>query len=150
MSQTTPNYYQFSGSGPLHITFAPDGVPDPRTGASDGQPHFIYQDAQQTKRFVGNQVRIVPCDLGRLVSVTLVLTIDSGSTSFSLLVPTVQLLDGAPQPVQTEGITTVHRFSIPVVVGGVIQPWNIGQDDLYTFTKLTGSARTMTFRPSPV
>jgi hypothetical protein len=74
-------------------------------------------------------------DLGTVVSVTLVLTVDSGSITFSVLIPDVNLPDqrGASAPIQTEGITTTHRFSIVPI-------FNQGQRELYSVTPLSGSA----------
>jgi len=65
--------------------------------------------------FSGSEIRVVELpDLGTLVSVTLLLTIDSGSTTFTLLLPRVNL--PAPPallalvPVTTEAITTFHSL----------------------------------------
>ena len=47
----------------------------------------------------------------RVVSVTIVETVDTGYTSFSLLVPGVDLpTDQSSVFMHTEGITTVHRI----------------------------------------
>ena len=56
-----------------------------------GQPQFNYHDAFQAKNFTGNQIQTADTVLGRLVTVFLIQTIDSGSTTFTLLVPTANL-----------------------------------------------------------
>lgn len=122
-----PDSYQFSGDG-ITVSFLPTGA--------GGLAHFSYHDSQRTLQFTGDQIRKVQIpDLGTVVSVTLVTTIDSGSTSFSLLLPSVDLPSqrGASATISTEGITTVHRFSIV--------PWfNFGQREFYKVTRMTGTA----------
>lgn len=66
------------------------------------------------------------------------MTVDTGSTSFTLLVPQVNLDQTNQAPVRTVGITTQHRFS-------VIPAFNRGQIELYTVTDLTGTAEAVTF-----
>ena len=121
-----PNLYQFAGGG-IHVSYRTEGF---------RAPFFIYQDAHRMLTFSGDQVRQVEVpDLGTVVSVTLLLTVDSGSTTFSVLLPQVNLPNhlGASEPVHTEGVTTVHRFSIP-------PQFNLGQRELYTFVGLSGTA----------
>ena len=127
---TTPNVYHLHGPH-LSVTYATTGI--------DGKPSFHYQDAQQTRVFTGDQIRTVDLEIGTLVTVTIHLTVDTGSTSFTLLVPRVNL--SSPTQVvniTAEGITTLHRFS-------VIQQFNLGQTELYTFTRLTGTAQAVVF-----
>jgi hypothetical protein len=66
-------------------------------------------------------------------------TIDAGSTSFSLLVPRVNL--SAPftsVPVSTEAVTTHHAFAI-------VPAFNHGQRDFYDVTPLHGTASNVAF-----
>jgi hypothetical protein len=101
-------------------------------------PHLHYHDGSVIRDFTGSEIRVaeVP-DLGTLVSVTILLTVDSGSTTFTLLLPRVNL--PAPPalpvaiPVSTDGITTGHRFSI-------LPPLLHGQQEFYTVTPLQGTA----------
>ena len=66
-------------------------------------------------------------------------TVDSGSTTFSVLIPTVNLPGmGTPVNIHTEGITTVHRFSI-------LPAMNRGQTEVYSFTRLSGPAEFVEF-----
>jgi hypothetical protein len=127
---TAPNHYQLSGGG-INITFLPVGA--------GGVAHFQYHDHQRTMNFSGDQVRKVDVpDLGTVVSVTLVLTVDSGSTTFSVLIPktTLQSTTGASAHIYTEGITTVHKFSL-------VPAFDLGQDETYTVTPLRGTASSV-------
>ena len=130
MAFISPNLYQLSGGG-LHITYS--------TSSFDGTPKFHYQDALQTHDFSGPDIRTTNTEIGTLVSVTIRKTIDSGSTSFSLLVPVVNLTGpGDKETVYTIGITTVHRFSI-------VQAFMKGQIESYSVTNLSGMASEVLF-----
>lgn len=125
-----PNLYKLSG-GHMHVTYS----------ASDkaGQPHLSYEDGTRTLSFTGNQIRETKTEMGTLVSVTIRMTVDTGSTIFTLLVPTVNLASpSSPAQVKTYGITTVHRFS-------VVPAANRGQTELYTMTELSGTASLVVF-----
>ena len=127
---TTPNLYQVHGGG-IHVTYSTTGL--------DGKPHFTYQDAQGSHSFSGDQIQVVKTSIGDLVTVTIRLTIDAGSTSFSLLAPSVNLTGpGHPFPIRTEGITTVHRFSI-------VPAADQGQTEHYHVTTMHGTANHVVF-----
>jgi hypothetical protein len=126
----TPTLYMLHGHG-LQVTYS--------TTSINGTPRFDYHDSHGTHAFVGDeQIRTQPTEIGTLVSVTIQLTVDSGSTSFTLLVPTVNLGKATSAPISTIGITTRHRFSIN-------QSLNLGQTELYTVTHLTGTAEDVDF-----
>jgi hypothetical protein len=101
-------------------------------------PHLHYHHGSTIRDFTGNEIRVVQVpDLGTLVSVTILLTVDSGSTTFTVFLPIVNL-PGPPAlpalvPVTTEGVTTIHRFS-------VLPPLQHGQQEFYTVTPLQGTA----------
>ena len=120
-----PNKYQLSG-GRMHIIYT--------TTDTAGQPHLSYEDGTRTLSFTGNEIRQAKTEMGTLVSVTIRRTIDTGSTTFTLLVPTVNLAGpSSSAQVKTYGITTVHKFSgVPAA--------NRGQTELYTTTELSGTA----------
>ena len=100
-----PNLYELSGRN-LHITYSTTGV--------DGQPHFSYQDLQQTRSFSGDQIRRVEAEVATIVSVTFAPSVDFGGHTFSVLIPRVNLpAAGLRVNIQTYGITTLHRFAIP-------------------------------------
>ena len=125
----TANLYQVHGHN-LHISYTPTSIA--------GQPRLTYHDAQQTLNFEGDAIRSVESEIGTLVTVTIFRTIDSGSTSFTLLVPHVNLDQAASVPIVTEGITTLHRFSI-------VPTLNHGQTELYTAVRLVGTASFVAF-----
>lgn len=126
----SPNLYEFKGNNNLSISYATTGI--------DGKPHFTYQDAKHTLSFAGDQIRTVGTEIGTLVSVTVFMTVDNGSTSFSVLVPDVKLDQTLESPVKTEGIVTKHKFS-------VVPGFNNGQTDNYKFYSLTGKAKFVVF-----
>jgi hypothetical protein len=130
MAFTIPNLYQVHGGG-IHVTYSTTGI--------DGKPHFSYLDAQGTHSFSGDQIKVDKTPIGDLVTVTIRLTPDSGSTTFSLLVPTVNLTGpGHPSPISTEGITTIHLFSIvPILL--------VGQTEHYHVTTMIGTANQVAF-----
>jgi len=72
-------------------------------------------------------------DLGMVVSVTLVESVDTGRTTFSLLIPDVQLPEQQTSVfIHTEGITTVHRVFVALI--------GHPQSETYTVTALDGTA----------
>ncbi len=125
----TPDLYQLHGDQ-LHITYS--------TTSIDGKPRFDYQDASQTLAFEGDQIRTITTEIGTLVTVTICMTIDRGSTTFTLLVPTVNLDPSNQVRIEAKGITTIHRFSI-------VPAFNQGQTELYTVSPLTGTASFVNF-----
>src|SRR5690242_7694524 len=76
------NLYDLAGHS-LHVNYATSGF--------DGKPHLSYQDAHQSLSFSGDQIETVEARLGHLVSVVIRSSVDAGSTTFSLLVPRVNL-----------------------------------------------------------
>lgn len=122
-----PNLYSLSGKD-IHVTYSTSGI--------DGKPHFTYQDHQQTLNFSGDQIRSVETEVGTLVSVTIRLTVDTGGTTFSVLLPRVNISGEQTVPIRTLGMTTLHKFSILPT---------IGQRDFYKTTPLTGSASRVVF-----
>jgi hypothetical protein len=123
-----PTLYELSGHG-IHVSYA--------TSSLTGQPQFTYHDAFLAKTFSGNQIQTVDTVLGKLVTVFLVQTVDSGSTTFTLLVPSINLPPSNIANVTTEGITTLHRFSI-------VKPPQ-GQTETYTVHRLHGTAQFVEF-----
>ena len=101
-------------------------------------PHLHYHQGPVVQDFTGKDIRVMEVpDLGTLVSVTIHMTIDSGSTTFTLLLPRVNLpappVLPAAVPVTTDGITTLHRFSTVLAL-------QHGQQEFYTVTPLQGTA----------
>lgn len=101
-------------------------------------PHLHYNGPFGILDFTGAAIREVSVpDLGTVVSVTLRLTVDSGSTTFTVLLPQVNLPSPpalpVAVPVSTDAITTGHHFSL-------FPAFNHGQQEFYTVTALTGTA----------
>ena len=124
-----PNLFQLSGKT-VHVNYSISGI--------DGKPHLHYQDSQHNLNISGNEIRTVSCDLGTVVSVTIQGSIDSGSTTFSVLIPRSNLNGGEIGHIRTDGVMTIHRFSI-------VPTLNHGQLDHYTVTPLHGTARSVVF-----
>lgn len=108
------------------------------TGALGSKIGLSYQDAHQTLQFNEPDMRRVSLDLGEEVTVTIRMTPDAGSTTFTLIVPRVVLELNQHVHVQTIGITALHRFSI-------IPAINHGQLDSYNVVRLQGTASSQTF-----
>jgi len=124
---TLASVFDVSGDG-LHVTYTSPGA--------DGQPHLTFVSPARTLTFTGPEIRTVASpDVGTLVSVTLRRTVDSGATSFTLVIPPVALESpDATAPIEMIGITTVHRFS-------VIPRLRLGQLASYSEVILSGTAR---------
>jgi hypothetical protein len=123
-----PNFFELQGEG-IIVSYATTGIA--------GEPQFSYQDANVSKSFRGGEIRVDKTEIGLLVNVTIALTVDSGSTDFSLLIPRINLRLFETVQISTIGITTIHRFSI-------IGPPH-GQDDYYTSRVLSGPASFFEF-----
>jgi len=127
-----PNQYHLHGGG-ISVSYIPDGMGPLIVG--EGPVRFTYQDAHHSLIFRGDEVRTVDVpDLGTIVSVTLIRTVDLGYTSFSLLVPQVTLPPQltASAMISTDGITTVHRTFLAAL--------GHAQTETYALTRLTGTA----------
>ncbi|WP_339378400.1 hypothetical protein [Calothrix sp. NIES-2100] len=108
------------------------------TTSLTGQPRLDYQDKKQTLHFVGDQIRTTDTEIGKLVTVTITKTVDTGSVTFSLLLPAVNLGQNNEARIETKGITTVNLFS-------TIPAFNQGQRQTYTVTPLVGTAKAVFF-----
>ena len=124
-----PNLYQLHGHH-LHITYS--------TSSIDGKPRLLYHDPFQTLQFSGDQIRTLDSEIGTLVTVTTRLTPDFGSTSFTLMVPQVNLEQSSESHVNTFGVTTFHRSSIAPQL-------DLGQKEQYTVAELSGTASLVAF-----
>jgi hypothetical protein len=85
------------------------------------------------RHFVGSQIRRCDTEIGTLVSVTTQVTVDTGSTSFSVLIPSISLTTTADhKSFATEAITTSHTGPNSVPSSGV--------HETYRFIPLKGEA----------
>jgi hypothetical protein len=123
-----PNLYKLSGDG-IRITYS--------TSSVDGNPHLQYQDAHQSRLFMGNQIHSAPTPIGTLVSVILQIIADGPMMTFALLLPRTNLGMADTAQIKTDGITTLHEASF-------IGPPH-GQTDFYTIHPLQGTAAFVFF-----
>jgi hypothetical protein len=128
---TSPNKYHLRGGG-ISAVYYPNGFGPIREGR--GPLHLVYQDAFRSLTFYGEEVRTVEIpDLGTVVSVTITETVDTGSTSFSIFLPHVDLRPGQNSvSIHAEGITTAHRVFVAQA--------GHSQSETYTVTPLDGTA----------
>ena len=85
------------------------------------------------RHFAGSQIRRLNTEIGTLVSVTTEMTVDTGSTSFSVLIPAVTLTSVSDQKtISTEAIVTRHTGPNSVPITGV--------HETYQFIPLSGEA----------
>lgn len=124
-----PNLFQLHGNH-LQVTYSTSGI--------DGKPHFTYHDPHQTHSFSGAEIRTLASEIGTLVTVTIRKTVDAGSTSFTLVVPNVNLDATNKASIKTFGVTTLHKLSI-------VPAFNLGQTETYAVTELSGSASFVLF-----
>lgn len=89
------------------------------------QPTITYQDSDQTLTFSGDQIRTQQSDMGPLVSVTLLPSVDAGATILTILLPTVHMGDMGQQPFETFAIVSKSFGMLPGV--GASQVYNVMQ-----------------------
>jgi len=89
--------------------------------------------AEPGRHFSGSQIRRANTEIGTLVSVTAQMTIDTGSTSFSVLIPAITLSSGTDQRAfSTDAIVTSHTGPNSVPSTGV--------HETYQFIPMKGEA----------
>jgi hypothetical protein len=125
----SPNMYDLRATN-LHITYSTSGL--------DGQPHLTYTKGNKTIGFSGEEIRAAETHDFTIVTVTTVITADTGRTTFSFLIPTVNMDYGETIKIKTQGFTTKSTFS-PVPQS------NHGQMDTYAPVVLTGTAKIVRF-----
>jgi hypothetical protein len=123
------NNFSLSGGG-VHVDYSSTSI--------NGQPRLAYHDHIRNLGFAGSDIRTAEVsDIGTIVSVTLAITVDVGSTTFSVFIPHVIVPTGGSNPVTTEGITTIHRLPF-----GPTLP---GQREVYRVVRLRGVANHVDF-----
>lgn len=80
-----PNQFELSGDG-VQISYQSSHFID-----MPNLPQFTYQDDQLNLTFNGEQIRAQSSELGTLVSVTLIPSIDAGATVLTLLLPSIKV-----------------------------------------------------------
>ena len=93
----------------------------------------VTQAPGPIRHFAGSQIRTLNTEIGELVTVTTQLTVDTGSTSFSVLIPATSLASVTDhKTVATEAILTSHSGPNSVPSTGV--------HETYQFIPLKGDA----------
>jgi hypothetical protein len=107
---------------------------DYETTSFAGQPVLnLTQGPGPIRHFAGSQIRARKTEIGTLVSVTTQMSVDTGSTSFSVLIPAVTLTSVSDhKAISTEAIITRHTGPNSVPVTGV--------HETYEFIPVSGEA----------
>jgi len=110
---------------------------DYETSSFIGQPTLnLTQGPSPTvpiRHFSGSQIRTRRTEIGTLVTVTTQLTVDTGSTSFSVLIPAITLTAASDRKkFATDAIVTSHSGPNSVPSAGV--------HETYQFIPLAGEA----------
>ncbi len=93
----------------------------------------LTQGGGPIRHFSGSQIRTANTEIGTLVSVTTHMTVDTGSTSFSVLIPAISFAAVSDHKAfATEGIVTSHTGPNSVPSTGV--------HETYQFIPLKGEA----------
>jgi hypothetical protein len=103
----------------------------------------LTQSPGPIRHFSGSQIRTTNTEVGTLVTVTTHMTIDTGSTSFSVLIPAISLANISDhKSFSTEAIVTTHSGpnSIP----------STGVHETYQFIPLKGEANFVLSLVEPV
>ena len=110
MTQTSiqPNIFELKGHD-LHLTYTP------RTFT--GQPEFSYQGSLGSHTATGNSIGRQESELGTLVSVTLVPSVDATTVTLTLLIPTFNMGGQGEQSFKTVAIQTTHAGPDTIQVG---------------------------------
>jgi hypothetical protein len=117
---------------------------DYETSSFAGQPVLnLTQGPGPIRHFSGSQIHSLNTEIGALVTVTTQVSVDTGSTSFSVLIPAVSLAATSDhKPLTTEAIVTAH--SGPNSVPGA------GVHETYQFIPLKGEAHFVVSLVQPV
>jgi len=86
MSNIEPNRFVLQSSdGKTKVEY--------ETSSFIGQPtlNLTQPPGHPIRHFAGSQIRTLNAEIGKLVTVTTQLTVDTGSTSFSVLIPAITL-----------------------------------------------------------
>lgn len=129
VQKVIPNQYDLRGQG-ISISYS--------TSSIAGQPQLSFKKSRQSLTFSGDEIGVLDTPIGTLITVTIAQTVDRGFTSFSFLLPTIELSTApAKQSFRTIGITTVHKTTIAGPVKGPQQSYKVVQ--------LRGTAKRVAF-----
>ena len=91
----------FDITGPIVVNYSRSSIA--------GVPLLSYADAENTLNFSGDEITRVDVATGELVTVTLEDVVDAFVRTFTILVPKVQLAQGAEVEFDAIGLETVDR-----------------------------------------
>ena len=115
--QIVPNQYELEGQG-VHVGYSNSSL--------TGRPQLSFRKGRNTLNFTGEEIVALDTTIGALITVTIASTPDLSSTTFSFLLPSIELAkESAKQLFRTIGITTVTKTSIARPVKGVQQTYKI-------------------------
>lgn len=127
-----PTFYKLQNQQ-INITYSINSV--------TGEAVFEYDDddLKQKLRFSGTEIQTEDTAIGKLVTVKINQTVDTGNVTFSLLLPDVNLRNTNEAKIVTQGIKTINRLS-------TMPSLNEGQRQTYTtITPLLGTAKAIAF-----
>jgi hypothetical protein len=125
----TPDLYDLKGQG-VTINYS--------TSSISGKPQLTLKKGRQSQIFSGDEIGVLETAIGTLITVTIAKTVDRGFTTFSFLLPAIELAStAAKQTFKTIGVTTVHKTSIAGPVTGV--------QETYRTIALSGTAKVVLF-----
>jgi hypothetical protein len=126
---TAANLFELA-SREINVTFS--------SSSFDGKPQFSYRDRDTSRTFRGDQIVADETRVGRLVSVELEVVPDLRTVTFSLILPTVNIVPGsAGTAVSVPGLVTTSHTSI----AGPI----LGPSKTYRVLTLRGTAQFVEF-----
>jgi hypothetical protein len=117
---------------------------DYETTSFVGHPTLnLTQGPGPIRHFAGSQIRTINTEIGTLVTVTTQITVDTGSTSFSVLLPAITLTSISDhKTISTEAIVTAHSGPNSVPVTGV--------HETYQFIPIKGEASFVLALAEPI
>jgi hypothetical protein len=129
MAQITPNQFELRGAG-LSVSYSASGL--------SGKPQLTFTKRGHTLTFMGDEIGVADTQVGALITVTIATRVDRDSTTFSFLLPAIQMSDASSKEAfRTIGITTIHKTTIAGPPNGV--------QETYKTTELRGVARAVEF-----
>jgi hypothetical protein len=137
MANIQPNRYVMQSSdGKTKVDY--------ETSSLIGQPTLnLTQGSGPVRHFTGSQISTLNTEIGTLVSVTTHMTVDTGSTSVSVLIPSISLKTVSEQiAFSSEAIVTAHSGPNSLPTTGV--------HETYQFIPLKGEANFVLSLLEPV
>src|SRR5712691_8884525 len=110
VQKVIPNLYDLRGPG-VTINYS--------TSSFGGKPQLSLKKGRQTHNFSGDEINVLDTSIGSLITVTIAVVPDLGFTTFSFLLPAIELSTAtSKQSFRTIGITTIHKTTIAGPVKG--------------------------------